>query len=437
MTIYPGIKSGGGNVQMAVESALGTPGTYYDFRVCEDSDPAFPTDTREIKPVSSKGFWDPAQRVPQLSYKKALEGAGTISTYITGSSSAATPAQPQCVSLFHSMGCGIVNGSNTYDTVGAYTSTVAWAGTITGAAIVTGVAGMIEGTGSNGAYWPFLCLSNSGASAYNQVPTMAIANAADGDSKIHTMWTVSPPKGIQVDTDKTLAFRVADYWATGALTGSAFVYTGCAVSEIKPIVFESGSPLKMESTLHISDRSFDQTGFDLTLAAYTDSVNVPIVDGASRFLMGFCDTSTMPIAATRTTGFRKATWNTGIKTIPVAETGATTAVNGRGAYIGVYTGSTIELVLDVDKEYWTHLEASGSQTAKYLELVQPNTSKSNTAFGLWMPACYMVGKPVADLWSDKEMTVTVTLEPTSAEITKTSKLVQGNQPWYFAVSPVY
>jgi hypothetical protein len=437
MTLYPGIKSGGGNVEMAVESALGTPGTYYDFRVCEDSDPAFPTDTREVKPVSAKGHWDPSVREAQLSYKKALEGAGTISTYITGSSSVATPAQPQCVSLFHSMGCEVVVGANQNDTVGAYTSTVAWTGSATSAELVAGCAGMIEGVSSNGVYWPFLCQSNSGSAAYNQVPTMAIAYAADGDSKIHKMWTITPPKGVQVDTDKTLAFRISDYWVTGATTGSAFVYTGCAVSEVKPIVFESGSPLKMESTVHIADRAFDQTGVDLTSAVYTDSVNIPIIDGASRFLMGFCDLSTLPIAATRSTGFRKATFNPGIKTIPVKETGTTTAVNGVGGYIGVYTGATLELVMDVNKEYWTHLEASGSQTAKYVELVQPNTAITNTALGLWLPNCFMVGKPVADLWSDKEMTVTVTLEPSSAGITTTSKTAQGNQPWYLAVSPVY
>jgi len=435
MAIYPGIKAGGGNVEWAIESALGTPGSYSDFRVCDDADPTFPTDTREVKPVSAKGHWDPAIREPQLTYEKAAEGAITLSSYVVGCSAAA--GTPQVVSLFESMGCTIVAGSDTPFTTGTYTSTTSWTGDA--ASPVAGACGMIEGAASNANYWPYLCYTNSGSATYTVVPTMAIPSVGDTDSKLVPMWTITPPKGSSVSASKTLAFRVSSYHQTSTESGSARVYTGCAASEVKPIVFESGSPLKTEWTLHCARRTFDQSGIDLTTAAYTDAVNIPFIDGTASagFLFGFCDASAMPIAATRTTGFRKATWTPGIKTVPVLETGTTTAINGWGSFLGTYTGSTIELVMDVDKDWWSKLEVSGSQTAKYLELVQRKTATAATAFGLWMPKCYMVGKPVADLWSDKEMTVTVTLEPTSAGITTTSKTAQGNQPWYFAVSPSY
>lgn len=437
MAIYPTIKSGGGNVEYAIESALGTPGSYLDMRLCEDSDPTFPTDTREVRPVSAKGHWDPAEREAQLSYEKFIENAISLSTYVAGCSSAA--GTPQVVSLFEAMGCTIVAGSNTATVLDAYSSTTAWSG---GAGSPTaGQVGLIANktpATPPTAHYMYLTYTNSGAANYDMVPTMALPAASESAAEIHNCWTITPPKGSQVSSSKTLAFRVSSYHATSTETGSCHIYTGCAPGEVKPIVFESGSPIKTEWSLHCADRAFDQSGIDLTAATYVDSVKIPFIDGSGTgFLFGFCDTSAMPIAATRTTGFRKATWNPGIKTIPIMETGTTTAVNGLGGYLGVYTGSTLELVMDVNKDWWTALESSGSQTAKYVELVQNVAATTSTACGLWMPKCYMTGKPVADLWSDKEMTVTVTLEAASAGMTVTSKTAAGNQPWYFAVSPVH
>jgi hypothetical protein len=431
MTIYPTLLSGGANVEMAIETTLGTPGSYLDFRPCEDTTPEFPTDTREVRSVSTRGNWDPSEREAQLSYELGMENAGTVSTYITGASSAA--GTPQCIKLFEAAGCTIVAGEDTPDTLSGYTSTIAWAG---GANTpIAGQVGILQDTA--GARWPYLTYSNSGAAAYNIVPTMAIPVASSSGYDVNKAWTVTPPKGVAVSSSKTLAFRLSGYYPTSTETGSCWVYTGCAVGEVKPIVFESGSPLKMECSIHVAKRAFDQSGIDLTAEAFIDAVAVPHVDGAAGFLMGYANLGAYPQATARTTGIRKATWNPGIKTYPIRETGASTSINSWGGYLAAYTGSTIEIVADVEKDYWTRLESSGSQTAKYLELVQKATASTATSFGLWMPKCYMVGKPKADLWGEKEMTVTFTLEPSSAGITSTSKTAQGNQPWYFAVSPVW
>lgn len=439
MTIYGGGKIGGQNLEYAIESALGTPGSYLDWRQCDDVDPTFPAPTREVRPVSRQGYWDPTEHEAQLSYEKAIENGGTVACYLAGCSSAS--GTPQAVSLFAAAGCTIVDGANTGDTLDSYSSTTSFSATATSAALVAGTAGMLANLASAATIqWPFLTYSNSGASNYNIVPTMAIPNSSESGAALHAMWTITPPKGSVVASTKTLAFRRSQYYPTSTESGSAFVYTGCAVAEIKPVVFETAAPVKIEAGLHIADRAFDQSGIDLTSPAYIDAVAIPFIDGASGFLMGFVDHAdpiAYPLAATRATGFRKATWDPGIKVSPVLETGATTSINGWGGYVAHCVNPSIELMMDVDKDYWTRLESSGSQTPKYIELVQKSSATTATAFGLWMPRVFMVGQPTADLYSDKEMTITVKFQCASANITTTSKTAQGNAPWYLAVSPVH
>lgn len=430
MTILPTIRTGGGNIEYAIESALGTPGSYYDWRQCEDSDPVFPQDTREVRPVSSKGYWDPTEREAQLSFKKYRENYLTVATYLTNR--LVSDGSPQWVSMMEAAGCTVVSANATPTTLDTYTNTGSYSLTADKSGV--GEVGILEL--SNGTHWPQLTYSDSGAATYNLVPSMCIPSASESSKNFYQGWTVVPPKGVQVTTSKTMAFRVSSYYNTSTESGSASIYTGCAPSEFKEIVFEPGMPLKLEATFHCANPDFDQSGIDLTAEAYLDRVAVPILDGGgSQFLMGWVDVSSWPQTATRTLGFRKATFRPGIKTICVPEMGATTSVNSLGGYLAYYTGASLELTMDVEKEWWTRLETSGSQTAKYCELVQPASAITGCALGLWMPKCYLVGKPTADLWGEKEMTVTFTVEPTSFGATATTKAHQGNAPWYLGMSP--
>jgi hypothetical protein len=435
MTIYPTIKTGGGNIEMAVETALGTAGTYYDFRVCEDTDPAFPTDTREVLPVSHKGHFDPSTREPQLSYEKFRESAISISTYAACSAiTSADTDRPQFMRLLESMGCVIVSASATPTTIDTYTSTASFSLTADKSGV--GEVGILELT--NGTFWPTLTATYSGSATWNIVPSMAIPSASDAAKSFYQAWTITPPKGVQVSTARTLAFKVSDYYPTDTETGSQYVYLGCAGSEIEDVVFESGKPLKFGFKLHCADVAFDRSGVNLTGASYTDRVEIPIIDGSGDFRFGFSDATNGASGGeeeARTRGIRKAVWKPGIRTIPVLESGASTSVNGIGHYLGVYEGSTLELTMDVDYKYWDYLESSGSNTAKYIELIQPSTSMAKASLGLWMPQCYMVGKPTMDLWGDKEMTVTFTLEASNSLYDVTTKTAQGSAPWYFGISP--
>jgi hypothetical protein len=333
------------------------------------------------------------------------------------------------------MGC-VLSASDGLNTthVETYTSTIAW--TLSADKGAEGRAMLVQLNDTAGTHWPTLTASYPGANAV--VPGMALPAASLADKKVYQMNTLTPPKGVAVSSSRSLAFKVSQYYPTSTETGSQFVYTGCAATEVDDVVFESGKPLKFGFKCHYADRAFDQSGYDLLAASYEDNVDVPFIDGAGEFRFGFSN-ATLGAAggetAARTAGFRKATWKPGIKTYPIIESGASTAINGLGGYLGVYEGSSIELVMDVEKDWWTRLESSGSQTAKYLELIQPSLLSTKAALGLWLPRCFMVGKPVMDLWGDKEMTVTFSLEPSSALYSTTSgKTDAGCAPWYLAVS---
>lgn len=442
MAIIPNAKTGGANIEHTAEGSFGAAGSYYDFRVCDDADPTFPTDTREVKPVSSKGYRDPAKREAQITFEKAMENALTVSTYLTAASDYAASNVAQWAKLFNAAGCqqvGTVSSVTPHlgAQIDAYSSTIAWSNGDTPALAAYQAAALeLE----NGDVFPFLCYSNSGTASYNIVPTMALPSAAGSSNYWYQMMTLTPPKGVSVTY--TNGWRLSTHYATSTETGSCWTYSGCATAEIKDVTFESGAPVKIEVTQHCADRAFDQSGIDLSADSYTDAVAIPIIDGGSRFLCGFTDATASGGLTRANLGFRKATWKPGIKTIPVLETGSSTSINGWGGYLATYTGSSIELTVDVDKAYWTTLESSGTQTAKYLELVQPcaitatPASSANSCWGLWMPWCYMVGKVSADLWSDKEMTVTFTLEPSTAGYSASSKTDNGAAPWYLATNYV-
>lgn len=436
MTIYPTITTGGGNIEYSLETALGTTdATWKDFRICEDANPTFPTDTREVLPLSFRGYRDPSTRDPQVSYEKFRENAITIATYVSTkvpASAGTIDDRPQWINMLRAMGCTLVEASATKTTLDGYTNTGAYSLTADKSGV--GEVGILELL--NGTFWPQLTATfATGGSAYDVVPSMCIPSAAESGADFYQAWSVIPPKGVAATTGTSMSFRVSSFYPTSTETGSCYTYSGVVPSELKDVTFESGKPIKMEFSAHCCDVAFDQSGLDLSTATYDDRPDIVIVDGAGDFRFGFMPYNTAPLAATRTTGFRSAKFSPGIKVDPVMETGSTAAVNGCGGFLCHYVGAKIELTMDVNKDYWDRLESSASQTGLYLELVQPTSAMSHGAFGLWLPKCYMTGKPVCDLWGEKEMTVTVTLEPTAGPYATAAKTDQGAAPWVMGCSP--
>jgi hypothetical protein len=437
MTIYPTITTGGGNIEYSLETALGTTDTTWkDFRICEDANPTFPTDTREVLPLSFRGYRDPSTRDPQVSYEKFRENAITIATYVSTKVPATAGTisdRPQWLNMLRAMGCTLVEANATPTTLDVYSSASSYSLDADKSGV--GEVGIIELT--NGTFWPQLTGTYTGSATWTIEPTMALPSPGSGitDYDFYQGWSVIPPKGVAATTGTSMSFRVSSFYNTSTETGSCYVYSGVVPSELKDVVFESGKPIKMEFSAHCCDIDWDDSGIDLTTAAYDDRPDIVIVDGAGDFRFGLATYAVPAIAATRTTGFRSAKFTPGIAVTPVMETGSATAVNGCGGFLCHYTGARIELTMDVNKDYWTKLESSAAQDGLYLELVQPTSAMSHGAFGLWLPKCYLTGKPSADLWGDKEMTVTVTLEPTAGPYATAAKTDQGAAPWIMGCSP--
>lgn len=423
MTAYPNIPSGGGTVEMAPESALGTAGTYVDQRF-SDTNPTFPTNTREGKDVPVGGRQHFASRDAQIVFEKYQESAITVPKYIARPTANGS-GLPSIMTLLQSMGCDVVTTTGT--DLSAYTDTGAW--TLSAQASTDiGAAGLLSiGAATHEYYLPVLV---SNYSALAVTPSMDIPAASRSAAEWQNMYC-AVPRVRQVPSTATLAFRVRDYY-THTANESQWVYTGCAGAEIGDVTFEPKAPVEMSFTCHVADIAGPA---DATIEAETfqDSSKFAIVSGDGELHFNFADFAD-PVTANTRTELLKAVWTPGITVVPIMGVGSSSCLNGIQGYLATYTGAKIQLEMLMDKTRWSDYE--GSNTDKYIALTQPCTAVTGTAFGLWLPRCRIYGSPTTNPYEDENfMRVQVTYEPTSPEYgSDTTTDSRGMAPWYFAIS---
>ncbi|MCP4569158.1 MAG: hypothetical protein GY841_16410 [FCB group bacterium] len=406
---------------MAVESALGTPGSYVDQRA-SDTNPSFPTETRKTKSVPHQNAEHWATREAQLIYEGLSEGVATVPKFIARPTTGT--ADPSIATLFEAMGCNVVTSAKT--TLDGYTGLGGFSLAADAAAI--GQAGLLEL--DSGAFHPCLVSGYSGAAAYDVVPAMGIPTQSSIGNDWDIMTTITP-RVRQVPTDKTLAFRVVDRDVHTA-NETAWVHTGCAPASVADVTFAPNTAPELSFSISVGDTAGPD---DITIAneTYQDSSKFAIVDGPGAFKFSLA-TYADPVATASETEMISAIWTPGIVTVPIPSCGSTDTLNGNAGYMSKYEGSKIIAEMLVLKDFWTDFE--GSNPAKYISLVQQTTNVSNTAFGLWMPQCRIVGSPTTDPYADENyMRVKVTFEPTTADYgSDTSTDYAGAAPWMLAIS---
>ena len=420
-TARPNISVGGGTLEMAVESALGTPGTYIDQRASQN--PSFSTKTRETVSIPHQTAEHWATKEAQLTHKVPLEGAITLSKYVARPTTGT--GTPSIATLFEAMGCDVVTNSKT--TLDGYTGLGGFSLTADESAI--GQAGLLEL--DSGAFHPCLTSDYTAAAAFDVVPSMGIPSASSIGKDWEVMTTITPNVE-EVSSSKTLAFRLITRDVHTA-NQTSWIATGCAPGSVGDITFRPNTPPEFEFTITAIDRDGPN---DATIAAetYQDSSKFSIIDapGAFKFTMA---TYADPVVTASEAEMLSAVWTPGLSTSLIPSCGSVNTMNGQKGFMGKCVDSKITFELLMDKQYWTDFE--GDNPAKYISLVQQTTSVSNTAFGLWMPQCRIAGTPTTTPYADSPdfMVVTVTFEPTNAGYgSSTATDYAGAAPWTFAIS---
>ena len=422
MTAYPSIPGGGGTLEMGTEASLGAgAGSYTDQRASETA-PSFPTVTRQGVDVPHTNRQHFATRDGQIVYEALQEGAATLAKYIARATGTGS-SLPSIMTLLEAMGCDVV--SNTGTTLDDYIDPGDFSLTA-GDGTAVGTAGLIEL--DSGVHYPTLV---AGYSSTDIDPAMAIPSEAGIGNAWGIMHTAIP-RVRQVPTDKTLGFRVRDYYQHTA-NESEWVYKGCAPSELGDVTFEPHTPVELPFTLHLGsvDGPDDAT---ITAEAFQDVSKFAVLDADSSMYFNFTDFAD-PISPHSCTQLISATWTPGISVVPIPGMGcATGTYKGNQGFMATYTGAKIEIEMLMDKARWTDYE--GSNTPKYIAIVQPSTSTSNTAFGLWLPKCRIIGSPTTDPYADENFSrAKATYEPTTPEYgSDTSTDSRGMAPWYFGIS---
>lgn len=411
--------SKGATFSMAQETALGTAGSYGELRT--NDIPVFPTSTRQLMANPNVGHshaYDQSDK--PIAYEKYQEGAATFSTYIRRAS--ANNAQNPISKLFQSAGCNIA--TNTGDETITYSSTTAWDVTSDAA---HGQAGLLEL--DSGLYYPVLVADYS---TNTITPGMAIPSASSSSNAWQLMTTITP-RSQTVPTTKTLAFKQNARATHTTGEDLLMTYTGCALSAVGEMVIRPLEAPALEFTCHVGKVA--QSSSAIAAETFEDGEKFVIIN--DNFCFEYADASASGGIARNDGLLIEAAVTFGFEGGPIPGEGSGTYAGLQG-YIHRPLIPKVRITQLFTKDYWTELE--GSNTSKYIGLVQPTSSLSTPAFGFWMPNAHIDPEtPPTIMWADADyVQATVTYIADSAGYeTATLNSDAGAAPWYFAISGQY
>lgn len=400
----------------AQESALGTPGSYGEVR--PNGVPAFPTNTRELAANPNLGHMHAYNQSDKpIAFERYREGAGSFGTNIRRYSS--TGAGNPIAEMFESAGCNVTTSSGS-ETI-TYTSTTEWAVTSDAA---HGQAGLLEL--DSGVYYPVLVADYTGTTV---TPAMAIPSAASTTNDWELMTTIYP-RSRQVSTTKTLSF---EHHSRGTHTSGEdllYTYTGCALSAVGDMTLTPLGIPALEFTFHIGDVAISSEA--ISAESFVDSEKFAIIN--NDFRCEYDDASSSGAIARSDVKLFEAVVTFGFESGVIPGEGDGT-LNGLQGFMHRPLVPKVKLTQLFTKDYWTELE--GSNTSKYIGLVQPTRSLATPAFGFWMPNAHIDPEtpPVVEWERDDTVAATVTYIADSAGYeSATDNDDAGAAPWFFAIS---
>ena len=383
MTAYPG--KGGEILELAVETALGTAGTYGAIRMEEGAD--FPTIEKQLAQPSHMGrqHWGNTDDSP-VTFESYQENSLKIPMMVRGHGTAAT--KPLIVSVLES--AGLASTKTTSVNLDAYTSGVAFSADGAGSA---GPGDAMALQADDGRHWPFVVANTPATSAFDFVPGYAVPGAVGTPSSndLYGAYCLTP-RARQVPTDATLAAR----WYTRQLNSSnqaVFTALGCAAAEVPKLTLETGKPIKFDFGLHVADLALSDTAYS-TGDTTADEQEQFLVWGGGSSQFAFANASTSGGISAGAVNLVKADIDFAHKVVPIIGTGTTGTLNNCQGYMAVPGPAKITLTLLCDMAFWTDISADTFQQ-KYIHFAQAG-SATLPFFGAFFPRCQQTENPVME-----------------------------------------
>lgn len=332
----------------------------------------------------------------------------------------ATTTQPPIATLAESGGCGVYASAD--DTIATYTDEGDWTNTGSSDDDEGYFAHLVEL--DSGLYWPTLMAS---VDSSNSIPSMALPSASSATNTLTRMHTIFA-QSTQVDNSKLLAAKVNTRGAHTSTEDLAWLMYGCSLGTFGDISIEPQGQLTMSPTFHVAD--VEQTSDAIAPETFIDTTFLQRNQGEFRFEFGTADENG-DIAS----GFLElltATITLGHTTTPIPGDGSASCLNSIQGYMAS-TPEQPKVVLELlmDKTYWETFTTTGNLN-KYLGFVWPTTNLNVPAYGIWLPNCYQIASPVADVASENYLKVTVTYGANAA-LSGVGSGETGASPWYMAI----
>lgn len=382
MTAYPG--KGGEILELAVETALGTAGSYGAIRMEEGAD--FPTIEKQLAQPSHMGrqHWGNTDDSP-VTFESYQENSLKIPMMVRGHGTAAT--KPLIVSMLESAGLAMTKTTSVG--IDEYTSGIAFSAVAAGGA-GPGDAMALDVDG--GRSWPFIVANTPATAAFDFIPGYAVPGTIAGGAGNMSGAYCLTPRARQVPTDATLAAR----WYTRQLNSSnqaVFTALGCAAAEVPKLTLETGKPIKFDFGLHVADLALSDTAYS-TGDTTADEQEQFLIWGGGSSQFAFANASTSGGISAGTVNLVKADIDFAHKVVPIIGTGTTGTLNNCQGYMAVPGPAKITLTLLCDMSFWTDISADTFQQ-KYIHFAQAGSS-TLPFFGAFFPRCQQTENPVME-----------------------------------------
>jgi hypothetical protein len=341
---------------------------------------------------------------------------------------AAANTAPPIANFLASAGWNI--STTTATTVASYSSTTAWdlgdSGTQYG---VPGNAILVKindsGNDLHQFYYPVLVAAKATDTV---TPGMALPAATANAEPIEVMTTMFPQSRVTPST-KTLSFLLNLRATHTSGEDLAMEMLGCGLSTLGEITIEPNMPPELPFTFHAT--RVDQKSVAIANESFVDSEKFSVVTHDIRVEIADSNDSG---GITRTDAILyNATINFGFAGTPTGGFGLGTKAGVQGYRLDAQT-PVITLTADFNKDYWTEME--GSNTSKYLGIVQPTNALTTPAWGIWMPKCHLNHESTLLLdTSENLVRATVQYIGSVADYnSETDNTDEGAAPIYFAIS---
>lgn len=415
----------GNQLRMAVESALGTAGTYKCTR--PETIPQFKA-TRTLVPNHVPGHQHPLTVEKPIPIAMIIESAFSADFRIRRA--AAAGGVPDLVKILQSAGwnAAVSAGATTLTGTPSVSSLIQ-------ASNVTGEGQFVLVERSSDVHVPVFVSDLDTATI---TPHVRLSSAPSSGAEVNPMHTLAPitSAGYKVASDKTLSFILNTQGYNAATGAMAQHMKACALASVGEIALSGvGKEVIFPCTFH--GVPVDLTADAIAADDFNDSASFAVITPDLEFSLQVAS-PTGNIAIVSKAVIDVAI-NLGIKVIPLRNEGGAN-VGGITGYMLIQEPPTMKIHCqfegdtDFDMKAFTELE--GANTSMCAQIIQPTRSLSTPAFAFLMPNAHiMAGQEPTFNPQSERLEATWSLTGSTGGIAGHDEIDEiGTAPIYFGIS---